>query len=389
MIEPMRIPLSKPALLDPDIDSAAKIIKSGQLVGGRAVEAFERQLATFVKTKYAVCVSSGTAALHLGLLALGIRPGDDVVVPAFSYPASANAVEVIGARPIFIDSESNGFNIDVGRIENSITSRTRAIMIVHNFGWPVEINKVHALSAKYDIPVIEDAACALGSSLRSVRCGNLGRLGVFSFHPRKILTTGEGGAVVTDDLHLAEKVKKLRNHGQDFSHGVDFVMPGFNYRMTEFQAALGISQMKRYDSILQERVKAAGYYNRNLGGMEFLRPFVPEGNRKLNYQTYIAYVNPGFRDKIIEHLKENGIEAGIGTYSIPHTTYYSNRYSIESSRFREALNALKNLISLPLYSGITTEEQDYVIDTLKKYKCVEKGSPEKQTVGISTRGDYE
>lgn len=376
----MQIPLSKPALLDPDIDSAAEIIKSGQLVGGRTVETFERQLATYVKTRYAVCVSSGTAALHLGLLALDIRPGDDVIVPASSYPASANTVEIIGARPIFIDSEPDGFNIDVSRIENCITSRTRAIMIVHNFGWPVDINKIHALSAKYNIPVIEDAACALGSSIGGVRCGNLGRLGVFSFHPRKILTTGEGGAVVTDDLEIAEKIRKLRNHGQDISRGVDFVMPGFNYRMTEFQAALGVSQMKRYNSILMERSKAAGYYNKNLEGIEFLCPRVPEANRKLNYQTYVAFVAPDHRDKIINHLKNYDIESGIGTYSIPHTTYYSDKYGFNESCFPQSLSAFKNLISLPLYSVITDAEQDHVIESLKKYRCGRKESPVRQTV---------
>ncbi|UCC78334.1 MAG: DegT/DnrJ/EryC1/StrS family aminotransferase [Candidatus Zixiibacteriota bacterium] len=383
MIKSMRIPLSKPALLDPDIESAVNIIKSGRLVSGRTVETFERQLATYVKTEYAVCVSSGTAALHLGLLALGIRPGDDVIVPAFSYPASANAVEVVGARPIFIDSEPNGFNVDVSEIENNITSRTRAIMIVHNFGWPVEINKIHALSAKYNIPVIEDAACALGSSIGSVRCGNLGRLGIFSFHPRKIMTTGEGGAVVTNDLQLAEEIRKLRNHGQDISRGVDFVMPGFNYRMTDFQAALGVSQMKRFDSILLERSKTAGYYHKNLNGMEFLRPCVPGANRRLNYQTYVAFVPRDHRDKLIDHLKGYDIEAGIGTYSIPHTTYYSTKYGIDKSRYPESLSAFRNLISLPLYGGITNDEQDNVMEALKKYKADRKGSRIRQTVETS------
>ncbi len=383
MTEFIRIPLSKPALLDADIESAAKSMKSGRLVCGRMVETFERQLATYLKVRYAVCVSSGTAALHLGLLALGIGPGDDVIVPAFSYPASANAVEILGARPVFIDSEPNGFNIDISRIENSITSRTMALMIVHNFGWPVEINRIRALSAKYDIPVIEDAACALGSSIAGVRCGNLGRLAVFSFHPRKILTTGEGGAVVTDDFELAEKIKRLRNHGQDFSHGVDFVMPGFNYRMTEFQAAMGVSQMKRYNTTLRERITAADFYNKNLADMDCIRPCLPQANRKLNYQTYIAFIPGGNRDEIIDHLREYDIEAGIGTYSIPHTAYYSNKYGIEESRYPESLSAFENIMSLPLYNGITMDEQNRVIEILKKYKAEKKGSRIKQTVESS------
>jgi len=383
MTKSIPIPLSKPSLSEADIELAANIMKSGRLVCGPTVESFERQLAAYVNAGCAVCVSSGTAALHLGLLALGIGSGDDVLVPAFSYPASANAVEIIGARPVFIDSEPGGFNIDVSRIENSITARTRAVMIVHNFGWPVETDKIMALSSKYNIPVIEDAACALGSSANGKRCGNLGRLATFSFHPRKILTTGEGGAVVTDDPEIAEKIRRLRNHGQDFSRGVDFVMPGFNYRMTEFQAALGVSQMNRYDSILRERLKASDYYNRNLYDPEFLRPSLPDANRRVNCQTYVAFVSDGHRDKVIDHLKKSNIDAGIGTYSIPHTVYYSNKYDIRKSCFPESLSAFKNLISLPLYNGITKHEQDRVIEALKKYKADKIKSRIKQTVELS------
>jgi dTDP-4-amino-4,6-dideoxygalactose transaminase len=306
--------------------------------------------------------------LHLGLLALGIRPGDDVIVPAFSCPAGANVVEIMGARPVFIDSEPCGFNMDVSKIENNITARTRAIMLVHNFGFPVEINKVHALSAKYDIPIIEDAACALGSSYDGARCGNLGRLATFSFHSRKILTTGEGGAVVTDDVDLAEKVKLLRNHGQDLSDGAEFVIPGFNSRMTEFQAALGVSQMKRFDEILKTRISAAEYYNGNLADSDLLKPLRLVNNRKSNFQTYAAFVSDGRRNEIINHLKACNIEAGKGTYSIPHARYYAEKYNFDSSNFPEALNAFNNLISLPLYESITKGEQDHVLETLKKIK---------------------
>jgi len=389
MTKSMQIPLSKPALSDADIDSAVGILKSGRLVSGRTVETFERQLATYLKVRYAVCVSSGTAALHLGLLAIGIMPGDDVIVPAFSYPASANVVEILGARPVFVDSEPNGFNIDVSKIENNITARTKAIMIVHNFGWPVEINKIQALSAKYNIPIIEDAACALGSSIGGVRCGNLGRLATFSFHPRKILTTGEGGAVVTDDFNIAEEIRKLRNQGQDFANGIEFVMPGFNYRMTEFQAAMGVSQMRRYDEILRERIKAADFYDRNLSDINFIRPRLREANRKLNHQTYIAFVADGCRDEIIEYLKGCNIEAGIGTFSIPHTRYYSEKYRFNESHYCNSLNACKSIISLPLYAGITRDEQNCVIETLKRYKSAEKESPIMQLLEPSSKGHYE
>jgi dTDP-4-amino-4,6-dideoxygalactose transaminase len=245
------------------------------------------------------------------------------------------------------------------------------------------MDKIKALSLKYKVPIIEDAACALGSSIDGVKCGKMGRLATFSFHPRKILTTGEGGAVVTDDLDIAEKIRKLRNHGQDFSNGVDFIMPGFNYRMTEFQAALAVSQLNRYDTILQERLKAADYYNRNLCDLEFIRPYPTDAERGFNCQTYVAFVSDGHRDNVIDHLKEQGIEAGIGTYSIPHTTFYSNKYDIDKSHHTESLSAFKNLISLPLYGGITEDEQDFVIEALKKYKADKIRSQIKQTVKLS------
>jgi dTDP-4-amino-4,6-dideoxygalactose transaminase len=340
------------------------------------VESFERQLASYLKTRYAVCVSSGTAALHLGLLALGIGRGDEVIVPAFSYPASANAVELTKARVTFVDSLPDCFNIDTGQIENSITARTRVIMVVHNFGWPVDMTRVRSLSAKYDIPIFEDAACALGSSLRGERCGNLGRLAAFSFHPRKILTTGEGGAVVTDDPAIAQTVRELRNHGQRYGNGVNFVAPGFNYRMTEFQAALGISQMKRFKTVLRARRRAAEYYNHAIADIDFLKLPAPNGGGKPNYQTYTVSVENDWRDALISHLKNNGIEAGIGTYSVPHTAYYSENYNVDESQYPNSWRFHRNLISLPLFENISAREQEHVISALKTF------APEKKQISV-------
>jgi len=350
-----------------DIGSVVDILKSGRLVSGPMVESFERQLASYLKTRYAVCVSSGTAALHLGLLALGIRRGDEVIVPAFSYPASANAVELTGARVTFVDSQPDCFNIDTGKIENSITARTRAIMVVHNFGWPVDITRVLSLSAKYDLPIFEDAACALGSSIRGTRCGNLGRLAAFSFHPRKIITTGEGGVVVTDDPAIARTVRELRNHGQEYGNHIDFVAAGYNYRMAEFQAALGVSQMKRFNAVLRARMRAAEYYNHAIADIQYLQLPLYDGSRKLNYQTYTVFVENGWRDALIAHLKDEAIEAGIGTYSIPHTAYYSKGYHVDESHYPNSMRFHRNLISLPLFEDISTQQQDRVISALKTF----------------------
>lgn len=375
MTESMPIPLVRLNLSPDDIESVVDTLKSGRLVSGPVVESFERQLASYLKIRYAVCVSSGTAALHLGLLALGIGRGDEVIVPAFSYPASANAVELTGARVAFVDSRSDCFNIDTSKIENSITAHTRAIMIVHNFGWPVDVAKIQLLSAKYDIPIFEDAACALGSSIRGMRCGNLGPLAAFSFHPRKIMTTGEGGAVVTDDPAIARRVRELRNHGQACGNHIDFVIAGYNYRMTEFQAALGVSQMKRFNAVLRDRRRAAEYYNRAIANIEYLKLPFYDGSWKLNYQTYTVSVENGRRDALIAHLKNEGIEAGIGTYSIPHTAYYSEKYNLDQSHYPNSLRFYRNLISLPLFEDISTDQQDRVISALKTFTPSENREP--------------
>lgn len=372
MTKSLQIPLARPRLSADDIKAAVKILESGSLVSGPTVEDFEDRLAEYLGVQHVVCVSSGTAALHLGLLALGIAHGDEVIVPAFSYPASANAVTHTGAKPIFIDSEPGGFNLDASSIENKITCHTRAIMVVHNFGWPVNINKVKALSAKYDIPIFEDAACALGSSVKGVKCGALGRLAAFSFHPRKILTTGEGGAVATDDINLCHAVKQLRNHGQALGTA-DFIQPGFNYRLTEFQAALGNSQLKRFETTLKERRASSAYYDQLLEDIKLLKPIRHKGIEEVNYQTYVAFVENTMRDNLIKHLLSKGIGAGIGTYSIPHTSYYAREYGFTLEDFHHSMYSYSSLISLPLYEGILKNDQEKVVEAIMQFalECAE------------------
>jgi len=338
-------------------------------------EAFERQLASYLDVRYAVCVSSGTAALHLGLLALGIGRGDEVIVPAFGHPAGANAVELCGARVIFVDSGADDFNIDTRIIENSITANTRAVMVVHNFGRPCEMNPVQALSAKYGLPIIEDAACALGSSIGRARCGNLGCLAALSFHPGEILTTGEGGAVVTDDPFLAERVRELRNHGLVSGKTVEFLIPGFNYRMGEIQAAMGVSQMKRFRATLGARIRAAENYDRALSKIEYMSTRFEKAIRKTNYQTYVTLVKDGLRDRLAAFLGEKGIEAGIRTYSVPHTAYYSEKYRYGVFDFPNSLNYRRNLIGLPLFDGISLHEQEEVTAALHDFGSGMKCKP--------------
>jgi dTDP-4-amino-4,6-dideoxygalactose transaminase len=372
MIKSIQIPLARPRLSEDDIQAAVDILRSGILVNGPVVEKFEQCLADYLGVRHVVCASSGTAALQLGLVALGLGRGDDVIVPAFSYPATANVIELVGAKPIFIESEPDGFNLDVSKIENSITPKTRAIMVVHNFGWPAEMESVNALADKYGFPVFEDAACALGSAIGGARCGSLGKLAAFSFHPRKALTTGEGGALATNDATIAEKVRLLRNHGQIVGKTIEFVLPGFNYRLSEFQGALGLSQLSRFDDIVAFRQKAADYYDKELSCLPYINIIKSRSDHFVNYQTYAAYVHESNRDRLIEHLRNLGIGAGIGTYSIPHLKFYSQKYSFRDLDFPNSYSAYRNLISLPLYEGITKADQKNVIEAIKSFRPSDK-----------------
>jgi dTDP-4-amino-4,6-dideoxygalactose transaminase len=293
-------------------------------------------------------------------------------VPAFSFPATANVVEFVGARPVFVDSEPGGFNIDVTKIENSITPATRAIVVVHNFGWPSRMDRVMEIAAKYKLPVFEDAACALGATYRGIRCGAIGDLAAFSFHPRKILTTGEGGAITTNDPDIATRALELRNHGQNPAATGEFKSVGLNYRMTDFQAALGLSQLRRYPSTLFRRKRAARRYDEHICRTSAIKPATDEHSR-LNYQSYVVFAKENRRDKLIAQLKKEGIGAGIGTYSIPHTEYYAKKYGFTANDFKNSFHAWRTLMSLPLFDGITTEEQGRVIAAFARSKT--SGAP--------------
>jgi perosamine synthetase len=242
------LPLAKPDIREEDIALVNEVLRSGMLVQGVYVEKLEEAFALFHNVKHAIAVSNGTATLHLALHVLGIGPGDEVIVPAFSYVATANVVELVGATCVFADIEERTFNIDVRRIEEKITPRTKAIIPVHEFGLACDIEAVCALAAKHNLHVIEDAACALGAAQNGKPVGSFGIMGSFSLHPRKSITSGEGGLLLTNDDHIAARLRQLRNHGIRMENAqMNFVDAGFNYRMTDFQAALAWSQFQRLE----------------------------------------------------------------------------------------------------------------------------------------------
>lgn len=365
------IPLARPDLGEAEIQAAVAALRSGNLVQGERVEAFEAALAQRLGRSHVIVVSSGTAALHLAMLVLDLAPGDEVIVPAFTFPATANAVELAGATPVLCDIDPATCNMDPAQIPGLITTRTRAIMPVHEFGRPADLDQISAIARRHGLHLVEDAACAIGAQWRGRPCGSFGLLACLSFHPRKVLTTGEGGAIVTDDGALADRLRLLRNHGIRRRGGtVDFVCAGFNYRLTEIQAAIGLAQLLRLDAIIASRRAMADRYLRLLSSGRCLLPGDPAGGLS-TYQTYhILLPSPGLRMAVFNSLQQSGVSCGNGATALALTSHHQ-RFA-KRGRLAGAESAFYRGVTLPLWHGLTPEDQARVAEII--LTCTE-GTP--------------
>lgn len=382
------IRLTIPSIDEEDFQAVRDVLSTGYLVQGPRVAAFEANLGEYIGIPHAVAVSSGTAALHLSLLALGIRPNDLVVTTAYSFPATANVVELCGARPVFVDICPDTFNLDPHSLKQTLkplmtsrktARRVRAIIPVHAFGQLADMPTIQAVASQYGVPVVEDAACALGARLADRQAGTWGALGCFSFHPRKAITTGEGGLIVTADSSLARQLRTLRNHGQaSDAPSPDFILPGFNYRMTEFQAALGCVQLSKLDRIVAKRRLLAESYSRLLRESGFQTPVVLEGSESV-FQSYVVLVPEALaqhRDTCIRYLRERGIEATIGTWHIPMTTYFHTRYGHKAGDFPVTDQVFARSLTLPLHEKLQDSEQEHIVSALRSWTSVNAGRGE-------------
>lgn len=372
------IRLTVPSIAEDDLQAVSRVLRSGFLVQGEQVAAFERAVADLVGSKEAIAVSNCTAALHLSLLSLGVGAGDLVVVTAYSYVATANVIELCGARPVFVDIQPDTFNIDPAQLSETLASlmnsaetapRVKAILPVHTFGQMADMPAILEIAGRYNLPVIEDAACALGASLDGQQAGLWGHLGCFSFHPRKAVTTGEGGVITTEDPELARKLRALRNHGQDStSASPDFIMPGFNYRLTEFQAALGLTQLGKLERIIEARRRAASLYDRLLARTSLQAPVIAQGSKHV-YQSYVALLPAeaaSQRAELIRDLKAQGIETNIGTWHMPLVTYFQRAYGYRAGDFAVADEVFARALTLPLHETISSSEQEEVVSAIEK-----------------------
>jgi perosamine synthetase len=370
------IRLSIPSIEDDDLKAVQEVLETGFLVQGANVIAFEKAVADQVGTKVAVAVSNGTATLHLVLLALDVRPGDIVIVTSYSWLSTANVIELCGAQPVFTDIEPDTFNMSVQSLQDTLerlmanretARRVKAILPIHAFGLMADMPRILEIAEQYGLPVIEDAACALGASQQGRQAGSWGVMGSFSFHPRKAVTTGEGGIITTNDPEIAWRLKVLRNHGLDpDSSTPKFVMPGFNYRMTDFQAALGVTQMAKLKRVVTARQVAAKRYDQLLQGSSLQAPTVPNGSEHV-YQSYVTLLPEDAaanRANLIANLRAEGIETNIGTWHMPLTDYYQKRYGYRLGDFPNADAVFARAFTLPLFEGITPEQQQYVVENI-------------------------
>lgn len=364
-----KIRLSKPYLGDKQrlMNLLERVLESGFLVQGEYVAQFEHHVASFLDVKYAVAVSSGTAALHLCLVALGIGPGDEVIVPAFTFPATANVVELVGAKPVLVDVDLETYNISVEQIEKAINSKTKAIIPVHLFGNPADMDPIMEIAKTYGLWIIEDAAGALGSIYKGRKCGTIGHLGCFSFHPRKIVTTGEGGMVVTNDPDLADEIRSLRNHGmKGVESRLEFIRAGFNYRMNEIEAILGIVQMREIQKTISERQKLSEFYVkalRTVPQIEFQK-ILPDCMSV--WQAFVVRLKDINNNHILKLLQDVNIEANIGTYALHLLYFYSTKYGFKPSDYPNAKELYIKSLALPFYNGISMEKITQVANTLKE-----------------------
>lgn len=367
------IPLMSPAIPEAAIEGVAEVLRSGMLVQGKNVAEFEREVGEYLGAKHVVAVSNGTASLHLALLALGIGPGDEVIVPAFSYVATANVVEVVGARCVFVDVERDTFNIDVAQVEAAITPRTKAIIPVHEFGLACDIERLAEIAARHDLAIVEDAACALGATDNGRFAGTVGEIGSFSLHPRKAVTSGEGGLLTTEDDRLGRQLRILRNHGIDPDReGMNFVEAGLNYRMTDFQAALVRPQFYGIDQNIMYKGELANVYFELLSDQPAVQlPVVPEGKNH-TWQTFHTVLDDSInRNEFIGKMRSAGVGTNFGAQCIPNEIYYKKKYGLDSDLlFPNASRSASQGLALPLFEKLTADDIRYVGEAvLKNLNC--------------------
>lgn len=356
------IPIAKPFIGDEEIEEVVNVLKSGFIAQGPKVAEFEGMFADYIGTSHAIATSSGTTALHVALLSAGIGKGDEVITTPFSFAATANSILYVNAKPVFVDIDPKTYNIDPEKIEEAITDKTKVIMPVHLYGQPADMDSINKIAKVHDLKVIEDAAQAHGAIYKDKKVGNLGDMACFSFYPTKNITTSEGGIITTNNNEFDHDARALRAHGE--SERYEHVILGYNFRMTDISAAIGVAQLKKLESFNEKRIKNAEYLTDHINNIEGIQPPFIQKDVKHVFHQYTIRVSKN-RDKLIEFLNNNGIGTGI---HYPKPIYAQKLY--EDLGFKadckEAEKAAREVISIPVHPGLNEEDLENIVSVLEK-----------------------
>lgn len=365
------IPMSAPDITEEDAQAVADVVRSGRLALGPKIRDFEEQMAEYIGVKHAVAVSSGTAALHLIVRALGLGSGDEVLVPSFTFAASVNAILYEGATPVFVDIEPETYNLDPEDLERKITSRTKAIMAVDIFGHPAEWDEILRIADKYDLRVIDDSCEALGAEYKGRKIGQFGDAAAFAFYPNKQMTTGEGGIVVTNDEKIARLARSMRNQGRgEMGAWLEHERLGYNYRMDEMSAALGASQLRRIETFLEKRERVARMYNEWLGKFSWVQLPVVKPYVRMSWFVYVVALSEGLeRDPVMREMESLGVPTR-GYFAPVHLQpYIRNILGTRQGMLPKTESIARRTIALPFHNHLSEGQVEQVVDAL--YKAVQ------------------
>jgi perosamine synthetase len=360
------ISMSAAELKSDDIQEILDVLNYGRLALGPKAKEFEEMMAEYIGVKYSVSVSSGTAALHLLVRALDIGPGDEVLVPSFTFASSVNAIIYERAKPVFVDIEPETYNLDPEDLEKKINSNTKAIMAVDVFGHPAEWDEILRIALKYNQKIIDDSCETLGAEYKGKKIGQFGDAAAFAFYPNKQITTGEGGIIVTNDEKIARLARSMRNQGRgEMGAWLEHEILGYNYRMDEMSAALGVSQLKKLESFLQKREKVARIYTEKLTGFDWVRPPIVKPYVRMSWFVYVVTLAKGLdRDYFIKELEKRGVPSR-GYFAPIHTQPYIKKYVDEIPKLPLTEDIGKRTLALPFHNNLKEEEIDMVVEALK------------------------
>jgi perosamine synthetase len=363
------IPIAKPIIGDEEIKAVSEVLKSGMLAQGESVKRFEEDFSRYLGVKHSIAVNNGTVSLDLTMKALDLKPGDEVITPAFTFIATANCALYQGLRPVFADVDARTFNIDPDDLQKRITARTRAVIGVHLYGQPFDLAAISEICQDKKIFLVEDCAQAHGAEYRGQKVGSFGTAGCFSFYPTKNMTTGEGGMITTDDDDLAERLRLLRSHGDTGKY--NHTTLGYNYRMMNIQGAIGLAQLKRLEEFTARRIENAAFLNDNIRIKGITTPYQAEGVRHV-YHQYVVRVEESFagsREKLMEYLQANGIGSAV---HYPRTVYEQPLYrklgyTSESCPVSEEVSHM--VLSLPVHPSLTREDLLHICETVNSFEA--------------------